>query len=86
MKDFFLSRKRNERDWSAKSYGAARSSRKNVVSMRNKRKWMNLQSANEIERAKWIDSDDTRSDAFADDEKYFVWWRSVDDINCKMII
>ena len=33
--------------WGAKPYGAARGGRKNVVPVRGKRKWVNLQSAND---------------------------------------
>ena len=87
----FMTKKKWE-GWGAKPYEAAERTlfRWGVIVRINfwtfRRKWVNLQNANGVGRAGWIDSDGTKPDAFADDEKFFVWWRSVDGINCKMII
>ena len=66
--------------WGAKPYEAARGGRKNVVSMRDNcsnnfvgRKWVNFyfwKNWFEYRRTNELNFDDTRSDAFADDENF----------------
>ena len=67
-------------NWDAKSYETARNDRKNVVSMRSnwsnnfvERKWVNFyfwKNWFEYRRANELNPDDTRPDAFADDENF----------------
>ena len=95
MKDLFLSRKKKWGGWGAKPYEeAGRTLFRWGIIVRIIFFWTLDESGwicrvqMGVERAGWIDPGGTRFGAFADDknfEKIFVWWRPVDDINCKTI-